>query len=36
MPKTTGKDVTKTLQNDLGMDNEPTRQEVPRAIYAMT
>lgn len=33
MSKTTGKDVTKTLQNDLGMDHEPTGQEVASAMY---
>lgn len=36
MSKTTGKDVTKTLQNDLGMDHEPTGQEVASAMYAMS
>lgn len=36
MPRTTGKDVTKTLQNDLGMDHEPTGQEVASAMYAMS
>lgn len=32
MSKTTAKDVTKTLQNDLGMDHEPTGQEVASAM----
>lgn len=36
MSKTTAKDVTKTLQNDLGMDHEPTGQEVASAMYAMS
>lgn len=36
MSKTTGKDVTKTLKNDLGMDHEPTGQEVASAMYAMS
>ena len=36
MSKTTGKDVTKTLQNDLGMNHEPTGQEVASAMYAMS
>lgn len=36
MSKTTGKDVTKTLQNDLGMDHEPTGQEVASAMYTMS
>lgn len=36
MSKTTGKDVTKTLQNDLGMDHEPTGQEVASAMYEMS
>ena len=36
MSKTTAKDVTKTLQNDLNMDHEPTGQEVASAMYAMS
>ena len=36
MSKTTARDVTKTLQNDLGMDHEPTGQEVASAMYAMS
>ena len=36
MSKTTAKDVTKTLQNDLGMDHEPTGKEVASAMYAMS
>jgi hypothetical protein len=33
MPRTTAKDVAKTLQTDLGMDHEPTGQEVANAMY---
>lgn len=33
MPRTTAEDVTKTLQNGLGMDHEPTGQEVASAMY---
>ena len=33
MPRTTAKDVTKTLQDGLGMDHEPTGQEVASAMY---
>lgn len=36
MGKTTGNDVAKTLQNDLGMDHQPTGQEVASAMYAMS
>jgi hypothetical protein len=36
MAKTTGKDVSRTLKNDLGMDHEPTGQEVASAMYAMS
>lgn len=33
MGKTTAKDVTKRLQADIGMDHEPTGQEVANAMY---
>lgn len=33
MPRTTAKDVTKTLKDNLGMDHEPTGQEVANAMY---
>lgn len=33
MSKTTAKDVTKTLQDNLGMDHEPTGKEVASAMY---
>jgi hypothetical protein len=33
MPRTTAKDVTKTLQDNLGMDHEPTGKEVASAMY---
>lgn len=33
MSRTTAKDVTKTLQTDLGMDHEPTGKEVANAMY---
>lgn len=33
MPRTTAEDVTKTLQDGLGMDHEPTGQEVASAMY---
>lgn len=36
MGKTTGNDVAKTLQNDLGMDHQPSGQEVASAMYAMS
>lgn len=36
MSKTTAKDVTKTLQSNLGMDHEPTGQEVASAMYSMS
>jgi hypothetical protein len=36
MPKTTGQDVSKALQNDLGMDHQPTGQEVASAMYAIS
>ena len=36
MGKTTGNDVAKTLQNDLGMDHQPTGQEVASAMYTMS
>lgn len=33
MPKTTGQDVSKALQDDLGMDHQPNGQEVASAMY---
>jgi hypothetical protein len=33
MPKTTGKDVSNALQDDLGMDHSPNGQEVANAMY---
>ena len=36
MPRTTAKDVTKTLQDGLGMDHEPTGQEVASAMYSVS
>lgn len=33
MPRTTGKDVSKALQDDLGMDHSPNGQEVASAMY---
>ncbi len=36
MPKTTGQDVSKALQDDLGMDHQPNGQEVASAMYAMS
>lgn len=36
MGKTTGNDVAKTIQNDLGMDHQPSGQEVASAMYAMS
>ena len=33
MARTTASDVSKTLQEDLSMDHEPTGQEVARAMY---
>lgn len=34
MPKTTGKDVSKALQDGLGMDHSPSGQEVASAMYS--
>ena len=36
MARTTGKDVAKTIQNDLGLENEPTGQEVASAMYNLS
>lgn len=36
MPRTTAKDVAKTIQNDLGLENEPTGQEVASAMYNLS
>lgn len=33
MPRTTGKDVAKAIQTDLGLEAEPTGQEVASAMY---
>lgn len=33
MPKTTAQDVSKALQDDLGMDHQPNGQEVASAMY---
>lgn len=33
MPRTTGKDVAKAIQKDLGLEKQPTGQEVASAIY---
>lgn len=33
MPKTTGQDVSKALQDDLGLDHQPNGQEVASAMY---
>lgn len=33
MPRTTGKDVAKAIKTDLGMDHDPTGQEVASAMY---
>lgn len=36
MPRTTGKDVAKAIQEDLGLETQPTGQEVASAMYAMS
>lgn len=36
MSRTTAKDVAKTIQNDLGLENEPTGQEVASAMYNLS
>lgn len=33
MPRTTGKDVAKAIQEDLGLEAQPTGQEVANAMY---
>lgn len=33
MPRTTGKDVAKAIQEDLGLETQPTGQEVANAMY---
>lgn len=33
MPRTTGKDVAKAIQTDLGLESQPTGQEVASAMY---
>lgn len=36
MPRTTGKDVAKAIQEDLGLETQPTGQEVASAMYGMS
>lgn len=36
MPKTTGKDVAKAIQEDLGLETQPTGQEVASAMYKVS
>jgi hypothetical protein len=36
MSRTTAKDVAKTIQNDLGLETEPTGQEVASAMYNLS
>ena len=33
MPRTTGKDIAKAIQTDLGLETQPTGQEVASAMY---
>lgn len=33
MPRTTGKDVAKAIQTDLGLESQPTGQEIASAMY---
>lgn len=35
MPRTTGKDVAKAIQKDLGLETQPTGQEVASAMYGV-
>lgn len=35
MPRTTGKDVAKAIQTDLGLETQPTGQEVASAMYSV-
>lgn len=36
MPRTTGKDVAKAIQEDLGLETQPTGQEVASAMYRIS
>lgn len=36
MPRTTGKDVAKAIQRDLGLESQPTGQEVANAMYRVS
>ena len=36
MPRTTGKDVAKALQEDLGLETQPTGKEVASAMYRVS
>lgn len=36
MPRTTGKDVAKAIQDDLGLETQPTGQEVASAMYRVS
>lgn len=36
MPRTTGKDVAKAIQEDLGLEAQPTGQEVASAMYRVS
>lgn len=36
MPRTTGKDVAKAIQEDLGLETQPTGQEVASAMYRVS
>lgn len=36
MPRTTGKDVAKAIQTDLGLETQPTGQEVASAMYRVS
>lgn len=36
MPRTTGKDIAKAIQEDLGLETQPTGQEVASAMYGVS
>lgn len=36
MPRTTGKDVAKAIQEDLGLETQPTGQEIASAMYRVS
>lgn len=36
MPRTTGKDIAKAIQEDLGLETQPTGQEVASAMYRVS